>query len=328
MSKKDRLPKLKHKLKFYFSGIIGLMTPSLYYKVKRYSLEKYFASLPESEKQDIIQRVNYYNRMDDNTPIPAGSERIGDFDRKGKNSAYYIDLVKLIQYYKKSALINYLFGDINYFPDQPALLKSRPINGEGLKNAVVLKLDSARHFYVVEDTTPFLEKKPMLVWRGDAHQQHRMDFVQQFHDHPLCDAGDVGKASVGKPYYRSYLTIPEQLQYRYILSMEGYDVATNLKWIMFSNSLCLMRKPRFETWMMEGRLEAGVHYVELKEDHSDFAEKIAYYDAHPEEALQIISNANNYMRQFYDDRKELITSLLVMDKYFRCTNQKTAKLGT
>ncbi|UZK04562.1 glycosyl transferase family 90 [Venatoribacter cucullus] len=326
MSKKDRIPKLIKKLEFYFSGIKALTMPKIYFKLKRKLLDKTFNSLQDQDKLKILERVNYYNQMDRSTPIPTGSERIKDFDRKGKNTAYYIDLLKLIRYYKSSALINYLFGDINYFPEQPALLKSRPINGKGIKNAVVLKLDSARHFYVVEDTTPFLDKKPMLVWRGDAHQQHRMDFVQQFHDHPLCDAGDVGKASIGKPYYRSYLTIPEQLQYRYILSMEGYDVATNLKWIMFSNSLCMMRKPRFETWMMEGRLEAGVHYVELKDDHSDFAEKIAYYESNPDEALRIIENAQNYMKQFFDEKIELITSLKVLDKYFESTDQKNIQL--
>ncbi|QQD22544.1 hypothetical protein GJQ54_12555 [Oceanospirillaceae bacterium ASx5O] len=117
-----------------------------------------------------------------------------------------------------------------------------------------------------------------------------------------------------------------QLQYRYILSMEGYDVATNLKWIMFSNSLCMMRKPRFETWMMEGRLEAGVHYVELKDDHSDFAEKIAYYELNPVEVLRIIENAQNYMKQFFDEKIELITSLKVLDKYFESTDQKNIQL--
>lgn len=36
------------------------------------------------------------------------------------------------------------------------------------------------------------------------------------------------------------MSVEDQKRYRYIVSLEGYDVATNLKWIMNSNSLCLM----------------------------------------------------------------------------------------
>ena len=87
---------------------------------------------------------------------------------------------------------------------------------------------------------------------------------------------------------------------------------------MASNSLVMMRKPRFETWFMEGRLEPGVHYVELKDDFSDLEEKVQFYNLpeNQDKALQIIANAHAYVAQFKDSDQELLVSLLVAQKYF------------
>jgi hypothetical protein len=45
-------------------------------------------------------------------------------------------------------------------------------------------------------------------------------------------------------------------------------------------------------------------------------EKVHYYSAHPEEALEIIVHAQEYTRQFQDEQKEKLISLLVIKKYF------------
>lgn len=117
------------------------------------------------------------------------------------------------------------------------------------------------------------------------------------------------------------MSIREQLEYRFVISVEGNDVATNVKWIMASNSLCLMTRPEYETWFMEGRLVPGHHYVQLRDDYADIEEKIAYYTEHPDEAESIIRNAKAYVRQFMDREREFLISLLVMDKYFRMSGQ-------
>jgi protein lpsA len=112
------------------------------------------------------------------------------------------------------------------------------------------------------------------------------------------------------------MSVGQQLQYKYILSIEGNDVATNLKWILASRSLCFMTTPVYETWLLEGLLQPEVHYVHLQPDYSDFEEKLAFYQQHPDAAERIIRNANAYMQPFFNSRQELITSLLVMQKYF------------
>ena len=114
--------------------------------------------------------------------------------------------------------------------------------------------------------------------------------------------------------------------YQFVVSVEGIDVATNLKWIMASNSLCLMRRPRFETWFMEGSLVPGYHYVELADDHSDLPEKVRYYQNHPEQAEAIIANANRYVEKFFDQQMEQTIALLVIQKYLHLSGQEVYDL--
>ena len=104
------------------------------------------------------------------------------------------------------------------------------------------------------------------------------------------------------------------------MSLEGNDVASNLKWVMSSNSIAVMPKPTCETWFMEGTLIPNYHYIEVKPDFSDLTERLTYYIEHPEEAEAIIRHAHEHVAQFKDHRREKLLSLLVMKKYFDITN--------
>jgi len=59
------------------------------------------------------------------------------------------------------------------------------------------------------------------------------------------------------------------------------------------------------------------HYVLLKDDYSDLEEKVRYYSENIEEANSIIKNAQEYLSQFKDDKREDLISLLVVEKYFK-----------
>jgi hypothetical protein len=72
---------------------------------------------------------------------------------------------------------------------------------------------------------------------------------------------------------------------------------------------------------MEGKLEAGKHYVPLRPDFADLADKVGHYEEHPDEALAIIDNAHAYVREFQDEKRERLISLLVLYKYFVATGQ-------
>ena len=303
------------KLFFYLNAIANLVIPLNFYKRK--SL-KYFKTLTLSQKKELLKRVNYYNKLDYcalNDDAPTLQQHL-----KLSTGTYYLDLAEYLRVFPLHNKINVIFGDVKKSPPQPGIVKSRPIEGDN-KNAVLLKLNKIRHYKFVNDRRRFAEKRNMAVWRGATYQPHRIEFAKKLYNHPLCNVGGYTKKKRYSPWEKERLSIAKQLEYKYIFCIEGNDVATNLKWCMSSNSLCLMPQPKFETWFMEGTLIPGFHYVEVRGDYSDVEEKINYFSEHPKEALKIIANANQFVNQFKNKCTEDIISFLVLRKYFKRSGQ-------
>lgn len=307
-----------HKFMFYTTSLLGSLVPRIFFRHQLKPLLDEFDTLPSAEKEAIMERVEYYNKLDDSTELSSEAVRNKSFRIRANKSTYHLDFYKVARYFPKSSAYHYRFGDKTFVPDEPTFVKSRPISDNN-KNSVLLKLDSVRHFYTVNDPYGYKDKKDILVWRGAAHQPHRQHFLAHCHDMDICDVGATDNKVETTVYRKPFMSIEQQLEHKFIFSIEGNDVATNLKWIMASNSLCFMKQPIYETWFMEGTLVPGHHYVEVSDDLSDLKEKIDYYRAHPEEAINIINNANNYINKFYDHRRERLISLLVFERYFSRT---------
>lgn len=283
-------------------------------------------------QQHVFERLNYYNSISEAFDPSGNAIEYSKFllnsatstiESKDNQigSTYFYDLARLMDYFGPGYSFDYDCGDVTAEPHYPAFVKSRPIKSAS-HNGILLKLDAVRHFSLARDKIDFADKKPMAVFRGPCHQEHRKAFVERCHDLPNVNIGDIRKSEQGKSIYKSPMTIAEQLQYKFIVSVEGNDVATNLKWIMSSNSLCFMRRPRYETWFMEGRLIPDVHYVLLKDDYSDLQEKMEHYQKHPGDALAIIRNANRWVAQFLNRDQERLLGLMVIAKYFRLSGQQ------
>lgn len=286
-------------------------------------LEALLGSLDTYDAKYIAQRVDYYIKRQEPFAPDTTFQSIKDFSPT-KKSAYFFDLFGYLRYFDSNLRVKTLFGDIKHVPEVPAVVKSRPIEGDNA-NSVLLKLNKIRHFVFVKDRHPFAAKKDLVVWRGAAYKPHRIAFVKKFYNHPLCDVGQTNNPRESVPWQKPRMSIEEQLRYKFIFSIEGNDVATNLKWIMSSNSLVFMQKPKFETWFMEGRLVPGLHYVLINEDFSDLEEKVHYYGAHTDEALAIVHNAQEYVKQFTEEKREELIALLVLKKYFELSGQLPAE---
>ena len=103
--------------------------------------------------------------------------------------------------------------------------------------------------------------------------------MEMYFHHPMCDLGDVSKNTTDPAEWRTEKkTINEHLDYKFIMALEGIDVASNLKWVMSSNSIAVMPRPTCETWFMEGTLIPNYHYIEIKPDFSDLEERLNYYN--------------------------------------------------
>jgi hypothetical protein len=278
------------------------------------------AILGSADKYDaayLSWRLNYYNKLDRPVPIPSNASTVASIPMAG--SLYYYDLKEHARYFPRHLRIAHRFGDVTFVPDFATIVKSRPVAANN-QNSVLFNLDKFRHFYFPADRTPFVDKKPLAVWRGGGHNPRRRRLLARYRDHPLCDIGQT-HGTMDRKMRKAFLTPTEQMRFRYVISIEGNDVATNLKWILASNSLCFMTKPTCETWFMESRLEAGQHYVRLNDDFEDLEEKILFYERHPGDALAIIRKANEHVAQFQDDQREQLLALLVLYKYFIRTGQ-------
>ncbi|UTV27901.1 glycosyl transferase family 90 [Photobacterium atrarenae] len=310
-------PYKNSKLAFYTTNTLRGLIPARFYQSK---LAAKLQHIEKVEQGDINRRVNYYLKHTEPFSLdPARAVAIGNYKKK-KQSAYYFDLKEYLVYFPKHLKVAYRFGDETQVESHPFLVKARPIAGDNA-NSVLFKLNKVRHFNFITDPLPFTEKKDQLVWRGGAYMPHRRQFIEAFYNHPLCNVGQTNKPAEDVPWQKDFMSIEAQLQYKFILCIEGNDVATNLKWAMSSNSLCLMTQPKFETWFMEGTLQPGVHYVEVKEDYSDLEEKIRYYSENTDEAQAIIDNAHAYVAQFQDKAQEDLIALLVLKKFFELSQQ-------
>ena len=277
------------------------------------------AEMSEEQLAALDARVTYYCKL--SAPVVLSREkRIRDLRSPKSPKAYYFDTYRYARYFDENNAIDFVFGDVIHTPERASLVKSRPI-GDGNENSVLLKLDEPRHYIRIVGDQPFRQKKNLLIGRGAIYQQHRFDFYDKYFGHQLCDLGSVGKKGIGKAEWeKPKMGLKEHLDYKFVLSLQGNDVATNLKWIMSSNSVAVMPKPTIETWFMEGTLVGGVHYIEIAADYSDLEAQLEYYIAHPEACEAIIKNAQQHTAAFWNKKTEELCHLMVLERYFSMTN--------
>lgn len=309
-----------NKILYYLVNYIRQFIPSTFYQKK-------LAQKIHSKQQlrGILKRVAYYNKLS-NTITLKNPVLLSDIKTVPGSKVYFFDLYQYSRYFNQKLKGLFLFGDITEVPKQPTFVKSRPI-GDNNANSVLLKWNKLRHFmFIKKEQKTYPEKKNMLVSRGKVHktQAHRIKFIEKYFAHPMCNIGRVNTNDLNPLWKVPRLSIDQQLDYKFILCLEGNDVASNLKWVMSSQSIAVMPKPKYETWFMEGLLVADVHYIIIKDDYTDLEQRLNYYINNQDKALQIIENANAYVQQFRNQENETLISLLTLKKYFEKTNQTCA----
>ena len=261
--------------------------------------------------------IDYYCKIDQPVTLEKGM-KVRNINLL-KNSGYSYDLYSILYPFRDELSFNYIPGDVTTVPEYPAFVKSRPIEGKN-DNSVLLPLDSQRHFRFVNDKIRYEDKLDGVVWRGAAYQEHRLRFLESCSDLSFINAGNTAVKKNGNvPFARTKMSINEQLKYKFILSLEGNDVATNLKWIMSSNSVCIMPRPKYETWFKEGTLIPNYHYVEIRDDFSDIESKFKYCLKNPGFCKLIIGNADKYIKVYSDKNDRLNLSRSVVLKYYENT---------
>lgn len=261
---------------------------------------------------------------------------------KNKNENRYAkDLLKFIYEYNlhlkyPNMCIKYLPKDrVELFEDAPTLIKSRIISKDS-KNSILVKMNINHHFNILDIPMidiPFEKKRNECIWRGSTtgygfennipyRPFSREILVKKYINHPIINVGITklvqnakNKENIYKKYMKSNLSIEEMLKYKYIISIEGNDVATNLKWIMYSNSIVFMPKPFIESWIMESHLIPYYHYIPIKNDFSDIEDQIKWCNDNPNKCKEISLNAKKYISMFLDEKNESILMSKILEYY-------------
>lgn len=224
----------------------------------------------------------------------------------------------------------------------PTIAKARHIFAKTVKRkfCTLLRLRSRVHFGPIRsDPLEFDQKKNILIWRGGPsgtgfHNKYESRLFKPSREEALrrwalnpetqteLDLGLTEKWQYQdfQKYIKPEKTITDMLQYKYILSIEGNDVATNLKWAMASNSVVLMPQPHVESWFAESLLKPYVHYVPVRNDFSDLYTQKKWCDAHPEKCKEIIRNAQAFVQPFRNHERDYYLCFKVLQRYLHCVN--------
>ena len=310
-------------LKYYLRSYLREYTPKVFSQMQLgHQLEK-IESRPDRDY--IYQRADYYCKLSadstfDQNQWDEKAIRLRDQEVTGQKT-YYFDSMEYARYFNQELRWILDAGDKPYVAPEPAIVKNRPIV-EHNENSVILNLDKNRHFLFVDDRKKWRDKLNKAIFRGDLgpRKENRDRFMLRWVGTPMVDAASTNCPENHPEWQKAKMTIGEHLDYKFIMSLEGNDVASNLKWVMSSNSIAVTPRLTQETWFMEGTLKPNYHYIEVKDDFSDLEERLTYYIEHPDEAEAIIRHAHAYVEQFRDRDCEKLISLLVLKKYFEVTN--------
>lgn len=262
----------------------------------------------------IRERVNYYNKITTPKCADVGATAAEDIRLKDSHSCYWFDIMRYVRGFDMTRKLSFIDGDTWQNPDFYCIGKARRLDTKDVYVAL-MKLDRRRHFAKVSDFIPFNKKEERLIFRGYVgDKESRIRFFEKWGHEEIFDLGDTDRNGPEK-WKKPWMPIEKHFRYKYVLALEGNDVATAVQWICASNCIPVMPRPTVESWLMHGRMVAGEHYIEIKSDFSDVKEKIEYYNAHPQEAERISEASKDWIRQFDDTRRENIISYLVAQRY-------------
>ena len=117
---------------------------------------------------------------------------------------------------------------------------------------------------------------------------------------------DFNSRHLERHVVRSRTKITEMSKYKYLLSVEGNDVATGLKWMLYTNSVVLMSPPTKATWAMEDLLLPFVHYLPLEHDYSNLLEMLEWAEQHQEACQEISKRATDYVERLWSSKQAQI----------------------
>mmetsp|Transcript_11642 Transcript_11642/g.17923 ORF Transcript_11642/g.17923 Transcript_11642/m.17923 type:complete len:444 (+) Transcript_11642:249-1580(+) len=206
----------------------------------------------------------------------------------------------------------------------PIITKARRSALSLAPQPIMWLLNKGRHYNDLEDyhrdivkqgkEVPWSEKLSTVFWRGSTTYNEkagtsRLDYLAQWINYDdnhtdiafskVVRIAGFKREYVKKQYFREKQSLLEMNRYKYLLSIEGNDVATGLKWMLYSNSVVFMSRPTVATWAMEDLLVPFVHYIPLANDYSNLLEMVKWANEHDEACQEISKRATEFIEHLW-----------------------------
>lgn len=198
-------------------------------------------------------------------------------------------------------------------------------------DSILLPLNRKRHYGVVSSVPandiPWEQKVGKAVWRGkygdiithnaSINEYMKYALVSNHLNSTVVDA-KFSKSTEHAPHNMigQYMDMKAQLQHKYIISIEGNDVSSGLKWMLFSNSVVFVPPFTMSSWAMEDILQPFVHYIPIKRDMSNVEAMVQWAESHPDETKLISERSTLFIHDLLfhpeamGDEREVMTRMM------------------
>jgi Glycosyl transferase family 90 len=178
------------------------------------------------------------------------------------------------------------------------------------------------------DSTASASRRLLLTDSEKCHAMPRCRFVLMYANSTLVEAklsktreifasNIIDGVPVTTPQGRKSVT--EVIKYKAIIMLEGNDVASGLKWSLYSNSVVLMAPPTLTSFAMEELLAPYVHYVPLRADLADAQEQMQWILDNDEQAQKIAQAGKQWVHDllFHPDaaRDNALVNQEILKRY-------------
>lgn len=150
-------------------------------------------------------------------------------------------------------------------------------------------------------------RKSQIVWRGASSgceaPSLRLQTLQALDGHSFADVKFVtggwpeNDAQIPASLFGDRMTIDDQLQYKYMLSIDGNGAASNIEWIFASGSVPVFVIGDGVDFWFRSLLKDRVNCILASP--ANIVQCISWLQEHDEEALQIAINAAEFGRRLF-----------------------------
>ena len=178
------------------------------------------------------------------------------------------------------------------------------------------------------DNITFEHKLNKLFWRGSTtgndilNNNTRYNIVSKNFNidenidigfNHFCQIAYDNNKDAFASLYKPGLNVSSQLNFKFILNIEGNDWSSSFSWALASNCCPLHTYPfTYESYIFGNEIIPWIHFIPINIDGSDLLEKYTYCLNNLNQCEQIAYNGKIYMEKY--SREDLFDK--IMDKFF------------